>query len=412
MENIRVSGSVQPKTTKKGKTYLYTVISVNGGKPKWQSTGLEESGNKRKAERILRQRLDEYQRQAEQEEKERLEAESRKGGNILFSVWMQDYINSLGASIRESTMEGYQYRLKHITEYFSHKPITLQELTVKDLNDFKAYLLTYGKSNPLTGEKSGLAIRTVRAIKALIVSALDEALANGYILMNPARCIKVANKSNFELARKFNYMEGDELERFFQFMDKKKDPLADLVKVIAIYGLRRSEALALTLSPNSVDLKNRRLHITRTIVKVQTVHEEEKTKTSSSCREFKITDDMYDFFLKVLAKKEENKKYYGNTYQESGYLFTWEDGKPFNLDSLGKMFTRTAEEFGRPNFTLHNLRHSCSSFLFEEGWREWEIAEWLGHADAATTKRWYAVLAKGHNDKKADSLNGKFTLTP
>lgn len=410
MEDIRVTGSLQTKTTKKGKTYYYTVIAINGGKPKWESTGLEVNGNKRKAAQLLRQRLYEYEQKARQEEEERLLAGSRKKGNMLFSDWMQTYINGLGTSIRASTLEGYQYRLKHITNYFADKPITLSELTAADINEFVSYLLRYGKLDSKTGERSGLAVRTVRAIKALIVSALKQATILGYITVNPALNVKVGSKPNHQLARKFNYMQGGELNRFFQYLDDMGDPMADIVKVIACYGLRRSEAVALKFSPDSVDMVNRRLQITQTVVKVKTKHREQKTKSVDSLREFKIIDDMYALFQKILAQKEENKKFYGNTYYESDNVFTWEDGMPFDVDYLYHHFSKIAAEFGRPGFTLHNLRHSCASFLFEQGWREWEIAAWLGHSDPTTTKRWYTVLRKAHNDEKAESLNGKLKI--
>lgn len=87
-------------------------------------------------------------------------------------------------------------------------------------------------------------------------------------------------------------------------------------------------------------------------------------------------------------------------------LFTWEDGVPFNPDYLYHHFSDVMKEFGRPNFTLHNLRHSCASYLYECGWKEWDIANWLGHENATTTKEWYAVLTKAHNDKQAKTLNG------
>lgn len=411
MNNIRVTGSIQSKTTKKGNTYLYMVLTINGGSPKWEATGLLETGNIRKAETMLRHRIHELEQQLEKKSlEEEKNAKLTIAEKTMFHTWMIQYIRSLKNAVRESTMEGYECRLKHIIDYYNKEPVSLADLTAKDLDDFFQYLLRYGKKDQKTGEYKPLAVRTVRAIKALIVSALNQAVILGYIDNNPCLSIKIGSKSNSELARKFHFMKVKELNQLLDYMTAENDPLTDIVKVISHYGLRRSEALAITLGPNSLDLENRRLHITRTIVKVKNVHDEMNTKTQSSAREFYIIDEMYDLFKRILAKKEENKKFYGNTYCESDFLFTWEDGVPFNPDYLYHHFGIVMKKFGRPDFTLHNLRHSCASYLYEAGWREWDIAAWLGHEDPSTTRVWYAVLTKAYNDEKAKSLEGLLNI--
>lgn len=412
MSENRVTGSIQSKTTKKGNTYLYMVLTINGGSPKWEATGLQEKGNIKKAKDMLRQRINQLETALNEAEREKeLLAKKSPAELIQFSDWMIQYIDSLKTTVRGSTFEGYQCRLNHIVEYYTKNPVTLSEVTTGNLSTFCEYLLTQGKLDKKTGERKPLAIRTVQAIKVLIYSALHIAVKREYIKYNPAASVKIGNKRNKELAKKFNFMQVHELNQLFKFMSEKNDPLLDAVKVLSHYGLRRSELLGITIGKNSLDLENRRLHISRTIVKVTKIHDEEATKTTSSYREFYIIDEMYELFQKIIAKKEENKKFYGNTYHDSEFLFTWEDGIPFNPDYLYHHFTNVMKEFGRPNFTLHNLRHSCASYLYECGWKEWDIANWLGHEDATTTKEWYAVLTKAHNDKQAKTLGGILNMS-
>ena len=128
-------------------------------------------------------------------------------------------------------------------------------------------------------------------------------------------------------------------------MENKNDEMLDFVTVTAYYGLRRSEVLGLYLGKDSVDLENRRLHITRTVVKMKNLHDEDDTKTYDSYREFPITDEMYEFFQNVVKKKEEARKFYGNTYYESKSLFTWEDGSPFEPDYLVNHFDKLVKEY-------------------------------------------------------------------
>lgn len=405
-----VKGSVQSKVTKKGKEYLYTVIYVpHLGRQKWEATGLEAKGNIRKAEVILDERIQEYKKQERALENAQKIAVNR-GDSINFVDWMIDFIESTKATVRASTGEGYETRLKHIVDYFSDKDIKLSQITAMDIDNFVKYLLVHGKVNRTTGEKSGLAIRTVRSIKTLIVSALNKAVIMGYVKGNVALSVPVGNKSNASLARKLNFMTLDELNDFLEFVEREKDDMRDIIKVIAYYGLRRSEALGLYVGRDSVDLEHRRLHISRTVVKIDSLHDEEDTKSPDSFREFYITDEMMEFFQRVIKEKEEAKAFYGNTYCESKSLFTWEDGKEFSPDYLYHHFVDLMKKYGRTNFTLHNLRHSCASYLVALGWDAKDIASWIGHADYTTTSKWYVVIEQAYKQKLTESLSGKLKI--
>ena len=157
-------------------------------------------------------------------------------------------------------------------------------------------------------------------------------------------------------------------------------------------------------------MENRRLHISRTVVRLKEIHDEEDTKSQDSFREFPITDEMYEFFQRVIKKKEDNRAFYGNTYHESKSLFTWEDGKEFTPDYLNNHFESIMIKYGRENFTLHNLRHSCASYLVCLGWSAKDISEWIGHADFATTDKWYVVISQAYKRELAESLNGKLRI--
>ena len=48
------------------------------------------------------------------------------------------------------------------------------------------------------------------------------------------------------------------------------------------------------------------------------------------------------------------------------------------------------KDFGRPEISLHKLRHSCASMLINKGWDIKKLQYWLGHADTQTTLNIYA----------------------
>lgn len=390
-------GSVQIKKTKSGREYYYTVISVrdeNGKtKQKWEATGLPVKGNKRKAELLLMERIKQYEGQI-----------CHTNSDMLFSDWMEQWLESIKNQIERSTWEGYYYPVQHVQNYFSQKKLKLKNLKPIHFEEYYSYMLTKGKNN--TENPKGMAVKTVRQHKLVINLALKKAVTLEIIPKNPAENVKVSNKKSSDYEKPLKILTLDESKKLLQFLYNAQDELADCIKATLYFGLRKSELLGLT--EHSIDFEKHQLHITRTVVKIKTTYEKERTKTKNSRRTYCLTSEMEDFFKSVLNKKQKNRLFYGNTYHESDYLFTWEDGRPYSPDYIYHHFKKVIKKFGRPEMTFHDLRHSTASILYEQGWEVKDIQEWLGHSDVQTTLNIYTHLTKVHKEEKVKSLEGIF----
>jgi len=60
---------------------------------------------------------------------------------------------------------------------------------------------------------------------------------------------------------------------------------------------------------------------------------------------------------------------YGNSYHESDYVFTWEDGRLYSTDYVTKSFKKfiRRDENLSSDLKFHDLRKSCVSILIDEG---------------------------------------------
>ena len=393
-----MTGSLQKKTLADGKEYYYMVLNfydkhTKKRKPKWIPTGFSVKGNKRKAEQMLHTTLAQYPDNS-------YDATS----DTFFNEWVEMWLDSAKTYVSSSTWEGYVLNAKHIIDYFKQQNLTLAKLKPKHFKDYYKYMLTYGKLNKKTQERSGLAIRTVRSHKFIINAALNEAVEEEIIVRNPALNIKVAHTKKKSLAKKIVFFTLDESKEFLKFVYEKQDVLSDLIYATLHYGLRRSEVLGIT--EKSLDFKRHLLKIERTVVKVTTEHKEDKTKTPDSNRTYYLTQEMESFFKGVVLKKEENKLFYGDTYVDNKEIFVWDDGHSIRPDYVYHHFKKLAEVFGRPDMTFHSLRHSTASILFELGWHPKEIQEWLGHADFYTTMNIYTHIQKYHSKRNSERLTG------
>lgn len=89
-------------------------------------------------------------------------------------------------------------------------------------------------------------------------------------------------------------------------------------------------------------------------------------------------------------------------------LFLTPGGRPwrpsnFRRDHFGP--AKKAAEI-HPGLRIHDLRHTCATWLLNEGHDVWKVAQWLGHTSTATTERVYAHLIDSSLDPLAVGLGG------
>ena len=81
-------------------------------------------------------------------------------------------------------------------------------------------------------------------------------------------------------------------------------------------------------------------------------------------------------------------------------MFCWEDGRSYDPNYITRTFRIAMKAFGRPEITLHKLRHTCASILIDKGWDIKKIQYWLGHEDIKTTLDIYGHFIR-HRDNRA-----------
>ena len=177
----------------------------------------------------------------------------------------------------------------------------------------------------------------------------------------------------------------------------RDDPIYPLVKITALYGLRRSEVLGLKW--DSVDFTAGRLTIKHTVSKVTTAVCKDKTKNSSSRRSFPLSQEAREIFLSAKTEEQINRQLCGADYEENDYIFKWPNGKPFSPDYVSSHFAHLLRDKHMPHIRFHELRHSCASLLLNSGCTLKDVQEYMGHADIQMTANIY-----GHLDMQRKQL--------
>lgn len=378
-----MTGSLQVKNDK-----FYMVLNTRDEsgkrKLKWICTGLVCKGNKRKAEQMLRDTLQQYERQS-----------GIVKNDVLFADYIRRWLGKIQRKVDPVTYQGYEVLARsQILPYFDTSGIKLQDITTEVLQAYVDEKRTNGRIDG----KGGLSPASLRRHKNILYQTLNEAVREKLLPANPCQFLELPRLEKYQSS----YYSAEQLQRLFDAI--RDEPLYPLVKITAMYGLRRSELLGLKW--DSIDFDNDRLTICHTVSQVTKPVEKDKTKTASSFRSFPLVPEARSIFLKAKADEKENRRLFGKAYQENSYVFKWEDGHLYAPEYVSKQFAKLLDKYGLPHIRFHELRHSCASLLLNAGFTLKDVQEWMGHADIKMTADIYGHLDTARKQSMATKLSG------
>lgn len=385
-----MTGTLQVKKLKSGNSYYYVKLCYKDARTgEWRyktlATKLEVKNNKRKAEAMIPTFISQYSYL------EQLPTEYNQAINpdILLCDYLDAWLKGKETDLKLLTYEAYTYRVSRIKEYFEGKKLRLVDVTPKNMDDYFKYCLKYGKINQKTKEREPLTVRSVRSYKSILYAVFNQAMIDGLMTNNPVLSVKVHGKKNRDYSEDMLFLTEEEIGELLHFIAEKYPRLLGITFMGVYYGLRRSEILGLKWS--AIDFRKKTVTIDHTVVRMKSTYATDSTKTHSSKRVLNLFDTAEKCLAKIQAEQESNRAFFKSDYKNSdGYIFTWENGAVYDPNYISKLFQKATKEFGRPEISLHKLRHSCASMLINKGWDIKKLQYWLGHADTQTTLNIYA----------------------
>lgn len=179
------------------------------------------------------------------------------------------------------------------------------------------------------------------------------------------------------------FLESAELKELLSGMTILKWKL--LTEFLALSGLRFGEAAALTKS--DVDLKNRKIHVTKTYDSVADITT--TPKTACSVRDVYIQDELLTVCRNVLLGCHS-----GTVVSISSVFFLGTIREHIEFDCYAKYLRETSQRVIGRRITPHTLRHTHASLLMEQGIDIDSISKRLGHNDSRITREIYLHVTK------------------
>lgn len=288
------------------------------------------------------------------------------------------YIKSLSSKCQKSTIKTYQIKSQLFLKYVNKK---VNKITSNDVRKMCDAMLEDGASKSY-----------IKAIKSLLASVLDFGMQYYGLSKNVAKNVKLVYKREVKKEdEELNYITYEEFKKLDAVL--RHDAKDCAIRFMYWTGLRIGELQALKWK--DVDRFK-----TININKSYSSHTDaiNPPKTASSERIIILPTNMQEM-LKTMYMA--NSKVDG--FNEDCYVFG--TNKIINRVTIFYRLRKCVELSGISNVTVHGLRHSHASYLFDIGADVGAISRRLGHSNVMITMQTYIHIMPKVDDKLIELLN-------
>ncbi|WJD97692.1 site-specific integrase [Streptomyces antimycoticus] len=306
----------------------------------------------------------------------KLHAEAKKGPVTTSAPTLQQYLTYwlrevVEPDLKPKTAETYAMHVRlYIAPGIGHKRI--DKLTVRDVRTWVNDLLeqcqccAQGK-DARREEPRCCAVgrccdqvpsrRTVQDSRAVLRSALTNAMAEELISKNVAGLVKVRSARKV----KRDPWSVEEARKFLEAASTARDPLYAAYVLILVLGFRRGEVLGLTWQNVNLDAGEVTVQLQLQRIRRRLVHDETKTEASTAVLPLPA---ICVTALRVRRKEQEAaKQTAGELWTDSDFVFTTRYGTPIEPRNFNRSFADRTSKAGIRRIRLHDTRHTCGSLL-------------------------------------------------
>lgn len=375
-------GSIRKKTvTRRGKEYTYWEARYTAGFDASTGKQIQHSFSGKTQKEVVEKLKDAI---ADKD----TSSQSRK---MTVGEWMDHWSENCLENLKPNTLTVYLSVINtHIKP--SIGAVKLEALTPYDVHCF------YKSLRKGTTEKKGLSPKTIKNVHGIFHSALQAAVTNNLIRTNPA------NNCNLPRIVKPDLKPLNE-EQIKAFMTAIHGHRFEALYLVTLFtGMREGEVLGLTW--DCVNFDKGTILIKKQLQKVRNKPEYQLVSTKNGkSRCITPASFVMETLKQVKHQQQENKRLYGEQWQNTGFVFTDELGQHLKHRTVYNNFKVLAAEIGSPETRFHDLRHSYAVVSIQSGDDIKTVQENLGHATAAFTLDVYGHVTEQMKKESAARMD-------
>ncbi|MBE5469582.1 hypothetical protein E3G67_001511 [Mycobacteroides abscessus] len=306
----------------------------------------------------------------------------------------------LGQRVRPKTMSAYVTSLRPIVDHLGEKKV--QDVGKNDIEEVVSALRagtskmgTWNAPTKLTKNMKKVrgkwAATSINPMLARTRSIFEDLVNQGVLVRNPAALVKSVPTQKVE-------MQTLDADQVAQLLTATAGDAFGIAWLLAIYGLRRGEILALTWK--SINFDAGTLTIDAARLPVSGGSATGATKTRTSTRTLPMPEDLVRALKAERKRHLEMKLALGELWPGDDHLVLDGDGHAPHPDTITHAWAVALSAAKLPHVRLHDARHSCATLMHMRRVPVVVIAAWLGHQDPGFTLRTYA---HSNNDALAEA---------
>ena len=285
--------------------------------------------------------------------------------------------------------------LKAVYSAVKSQPVSVE--VAKAISEALGLALDKGFS--IVKNTTTLSPKTIVEHHRLISTVLDQASKEGLVPFN------VASKATLPKVQKneVNYFQPEQVAAIREALEREPVKWRTLTHLLLITGARRGEVLGLKW--DKVDFEGSKIHICNNVLySADRGVYEDTPKTATSDRYISLPPETVKLLRQYRAWQSGERLRLGAYYQDQGFVFSQDNGKPMHPDSVTDWLKKFSKRHGLPHINPHAFRHTMASMLYFNGVDSVSISKRLGHAQVSTTANIYAHVMAEADKKNADIL--------
>jgi integrase len=316
----------------------------------------------------------------------------REVREITFTAYAEQWERAR-SNVKPSTLRGYQSMIAtHLVPAFGERP--LRSIGPSEINRY------------LADQQDRVRPKTRRNVLTLLHKMLRDAIAQGYLTVNPVKDDSVerpkAMKEGDE--REVEVLQPTEVNRLLdavRALDGENETEAyPLFLTAVLTGMRLGELLALQWG--DVDWEGHQIRVRRSCYKGAFY----VPKSKRSHRRVDVGDQLLDVLRGV-----RQRRYADGQTPADALCFPNAEGKPLDGDNLRhRVWEPALAKAELPHYVMHSLRHFYASALISQGEDLKYVSQQLGHASISITVDRYGHVLKGER-RAARRLEERLGLT-
>ncbi len=269
--------------------------------------------------------------------------------------------------------------------------------------------------------KRGIQGKSLREAVGTLQQCFDSAVANGYIRVNPAIGVLVANSSPV----KRRVLSQEEEKRLRTYLVESKNWFCEMIHIMLLTGMRIGEIAGLQWK--DIDFQNKMIHVRRQLIceyeDGEKIQEFTEPKTENSERLIPFFSETEKWIRSQYSKVERLKKSLKGKRrirkEYSDLVFFTSRGTPISRHTAESAFRRIVDQMNKIEWqeckvegrlpvlikpiNPHATRHTFATRCFEKGMRARVVQEIMGHSNFNTTVS-YIHIMEGMMREEADKI--------